>query len=166
MSDRRVLGEDMADCIEKAGLLDPCVNSSSSGVATLLLGRVFLGNWLQLGTCSESIGRGLRSKAGLLCKDVEIVSTLCRENTDDDMLLSVELWSRLRCGVSLRDGVTGRGSLEPDPRDRKVYLAMFVKLGDRDVGNPVDPLGVMSFGGRGDTACLWSGDAFCSSGRR
>jgi hypothetical protein len=55
----------------------------------------------------------------LFADGVGNVSMLLREKTDDAMLLSVMLWSRFRMGVLLRLGVTGRGSLDPDPRERR-----------------------------------------------
>ncbi|KAJ6438907.1 LOW QUALITY PROTEIN: hypothetical protein O9K51_08309 [Purpureocillium lavendulum] len=71
---------------------------------------------------------GVRCSCGLLCAGVGAVSTLCRENTDEAMLLSVMLWSRLRMGVPLRLlGVTGSGS-----RDRELLeRSGLVTLGDR-----------------------------------
>lgn len=60
-------------------------------------------------------GAGLSMVAG-----VGSVSILCCEKTDEVMLLSVRLCSRLRFGVCDRlIGVTGRGNLEPEPLDRR-----------------------------------------------
>ena len=70
---------------ERAGLL------GSGAIAMPSSWGDCLGSWPQLGIFSESKARELRSKAGLLCKGVGVVSMLCRENTDDDMLLSVKL---------------------------------------------------------------------------
>lgn len=51
------------------------------------------------------------------------------EKMDDAMLLSVMLCSWLRLGVpDLLLGVTGRGNLEPEPRDRSVYPDRLVVL--------------------------------------
>lgn len=49
---------------------------------------------------------------------------------DEAMLLSVRLCSWLRLGVPDRlPGVTGRGSLDPEPLDRSVYPDRLVVLG-------------------------------------
>jgi hypothetical protein len=57
-------------------------------------------------------------RIGLFCAGVGIVSRLSRDRIDEAMLLSVELDSRASGGVPPRLGVTGSGSLEPEPRER------------------------------------------------
>lgn len=66
---------------------------------------------------------------GLFWAGVGTVSMLFLEKMDDAILLSVMLCSWLRLGVpDLLLGVTGRGNLDPEPRDRSVYPDRLVVL--------------------------------------
>lgn len=126
-SDFSVRGDDMTEAvIESTGLAGadgvdgvdgrPCVATE----VRLALGDDGLaGSSVHCFSGLTSPDIGVRWSCGLLFDGVGTVSILCREKTDDAILLSVRLWSRLRTGVLLRlPGVTGRGSFEPEPRDR------------------------------------------------